>query len=135
MNSLMEDYIKLISLRNQKEKQIKDLLENYLDLSLYVINIIKVKIMNMKFDFNTHSLKMEILLDMELITTEDYYDTIGAYKLTWENLCVKKTFNKSGLEELAKSLYIDYNKDDDDDDVCERIANKIKQLTWEDFAQ
>lgn len=127
-----EDYTKLLFNRQLKEREIKSFLSSYLDLGIYVINILKVKIKGVTFNFDKRRATMMILFNMELIHHSDYYDTIGAYKISWENICLKGRFSKSGLQKLANSLNIDeYN----DENLCEQIGDRIQQLQFSDFTK
>jgi hypothetical protein len=119
-------------LLSRDQNKIRNFIEKYTDLGLYVLNIININIRDLFFDFKYNRCQMMIDFEMELINPEDYYATIGAYKLVWENICKKELYSKTGLRELAKDLKLNY-ENYDDNQLCFEVGQVIEKLTWADF--
>lgn len=135
------NYSKLLSNKRNIEEKIRKILEPHTDLALYVLNIIDIKMTTFNIEFYEEMEKDEpvssavinLNINMEMIHLENYYKTIGEYKLIWENVCVKNKFSNKGIKQLAKELNIDVNGDVDNSTICKRIGDKIKNLRWRDF--
>jgi hypothetical protein len=128
-NLLPENYIMLIySTDLEEDVKIKLNRENY--FGYYNLNILSLFVKDVNINRESKMTKATIILLTELVKTEDYYNTIGEYRLIWENICFKNWYSKEGLTDLAKDLHLTYNKTDD---LCKIIGDKVNNLSWNDF--
>lgn len=125
----IDNHQRIVNFQNMK-KQIKQYLEPYIDMGIYVINVLKVTVVNLEFKFKTHELAISIEISAEIISMTDYYETIGYYKTVYDNVCVKKQFRMDDMKRLAKSLRL---KVSEKDDICKVIEKRIRRLKWADF--
>jgi hypothetical protein len=70
---------------------------------------------------------------MELINTDDYYETIEHYRLSYKNICIDNKFSKKGLHDLATSLNINDSRQANDETLCKLIGEKVLELTLFSF--
>lgn len=129
-NLSIENCIKLLTQSTDYVNNTKIKLneENY--FGYYNINVLSIILDNININPQNGDTYLKLILVSELINPDDYYGTIGAYRLVWENICVKNYKNKEGLIKLAEDLQIDHY---DEDDLCEIIGEKVNNLSWEDF--
>ena len=113
-----------------RELEMKNLLNQHNDFGYYNINVISVIVNQVSTDF--YCTKITIIIGCELIKPENYYATIGAYRIIWENVCVKKQFSNKGLDKIAQELGVEYGQDDD---LCQILGPVINNLTWADFSK
>jgi RNA recognition motif-containing protein len=98
----------------------------------YNLNVLSINLTTVNMDFINETTKVYLKIVCEFIQPDDYYGTIGAYRITWENICVKKQFDKKGLMELAKDLNLEYNSNDD---LCKIIGETVNNLSFHDFSE
>ena len=123
-----EDRAKVLLNTSLKKKQIKQMLESYLDLGIYVINIIKI---DLKYEIDEQNSRVIIHIHPEILSLEDYYDTIGRFKSLLKSFCSQGTF-KDEIKEMAKDLSIDIT-DMDNEQICKVLKEAVLDLKWDDF--
>lgn len=134
-NSLTnKDKTSILLKEDQVEDNLRQELENYLDFVYYVINI---KDFKFHYDIYTNHKKItncniRIILSTELILSNEYYETIGYYKLFLKNICVDRNFQSKDFVNVAEELSIDI-ADLDEDSICDILKNRINKLQWSDF--
>lgn len=106
------------------EQVVGENLKMYDDFGYYMINILSVKITNISIS-NTHAITQLLLsVHAEIISVDDYYNTIGYYKTAYNNICSGK-FNGGDLTSLAKELEIEDISSYSRKELCELIAENI----------
>jgi hypothetical protein len=128
-NLPIKNNLKLIEDRTYYEKEIKLILNRYNNFGYYVANVLSVFLDRVDINFAKET-RVYIHIVGELIHLDDYYNTIGLYRLAWDNICVKQIYSKQELIELADNLQLEYEQGDD---LCEIIGEKVNNLSWNDF--
>ena len=114
----------------EKEINIKEFLYEYVDFGKYVINILKVEFTSVELKQKT-SATVEINIEIELINSDAYYETIGYYRERWKNSCVTFNMNnEDSLNKLAQDLKININDYPNDNMVYSIIKREVMNLTW-----
>lgn len=101
-------------------EEVKALFNTYLVFNDYIVNVISLEV----DEFEGIKIKIEI------ITTEDYYFTIG-YFITHLQF-MDKIGNYSGVNNLAEKLNITCD-DMEDKEIYKIVKLKVSELKWSDF--
>lgn len=129
-NLAFNDSAQLIADKEDREYEIKNILNKHNDLGYYFANVIEVTLISLHIDFSHSKAKVRIL--GEMITTDDYYDTIGRYRQMLETLCTKKMYNPEGIVKILEDFGVQY---EEDDDLCEMASDIVNNLKWDDFGK
>jgi RNA recognition motif-containing protein len=121
--------MKLVDDPNYYEKELKIILNRENNFGYYNLNVLRVTLNDITVQFKTNIVHANLTILGETIKPDDYYITIGAYRLAWENICVKRIYSKEGLKELANNLNLDYNENN----LCEFIGDSVNNLSWDNF--
>lgn len=128
-NLSFNDRKKLIVDKEFKENEVKNLLNLHNDFGSYFMNVFSVVLASVHLDFpNT---KAVIKVNAEMITSDDYYETIGSYRKIFENICVNKLYNPQGISKLLNDLGVEYQEDED---LCDIAKEVVSNLRWSDFS-
>lgn len=114
---------------DDKKLRIKMFLNEYLDLSLFVMNI---KNINLIYTLGDTPNKLNIHMEYEVLYLEDYYDTIGRYKLLLKNVCGGGQFKFDEVIKIAKDLSIDVSILSSNE-ICDVLTRDVYNLKAEDF--
>jgi hypothetical protein len=129
-NLSADNLIKLVYDPTDYGKKMKIMLNQQNDFGYYNVNILYIAKESINIDPHNKNTKVGIIIRGELIQSDDYYGTIGAYRITWQNICEKEKFSKKELIKLAEDLNLNYNQADD---LCHIIGERVNNLLWDDF--
>jgi hypothetical protein len=129
-NLLSDNLVKLLYNPDDYEKEMKILLNQYNDFGYYNINVLRMKMESVCMYPHSKNTKFRIKIAGELIHPNDYYSTIGAYRIAWKNICEEENFSKKELVKIANDLNLNYNSTDN---LCHIIGEKVNDLKWDDF--
>jgi hypothetical protein len=76
-------------------------------------------------------MQVEIVIEYEIFTLEDYWGTIGFYRTKLERLCTGKkgVFDEDELFQWAEDWEIEYTSKEM---LCQKLGDIIDGLNWED---
>lgn len=111
------------------EKNIKYLLDPYLDLITYMMIIKYVSftyVISTEF-FGKTTAVIDITLYLEFISADDYYNTIGYYKNFLKNVCTNKHFKFSNVQKTAMELDVDI-EGLTNNEICDTLKERVDNL-------
>ena len=123
---------RILSSTVENKKRIGEFLISIGIYKSYVINPTNITIGYEIYD-GPNGVKIDIKFLLELITNEDYWKTIGFYRVRTQNICEPNSrYPEDELYEIAKDLGINI-KIRDKRLICKKINNYLSTISIRDF--
>jgi hypothetical protein len=121
---------RIITAGDENPIKVKDILSSIFMLKTYVAYPTGIKI---KYEIDNEFLIITIDFTLELVTVEDYYNTIGYYETRIKNICMKKSrYMRNEIQQVSEDLGLDVTGLTDNE-ICEKFRHSMFNVSFKDF--